>query len=68
MCAKRRTTAVTPGVFLQGEWFCTEKCKHGGRALQTIDELVDHLRAAFSDRPDVVQRARESIQRTLESL
>lgn len=67
MCAKRKV-AGDVGVFLQGEWFCCEKCRHGGRGLKTIDELVDLLREAFSERPDVILRIKESILRTLESL
>lgn len=68
MCDKRRVASPPDGVFLRGEWFCSEKCKHGGKALHTIDELVDLVRMAFGEEPETMRKFRESVQRTLDSL
>ncbi len=65
MCAKRKPFNDT-GVYLQGEWYCNEKCKHGGKALKAIDELVDLIKMSFGERNDVMKRVREKLSRTME--
>ena len=67
MCDKVRTPE-SGGVYLQGDWYCGEKCKHGGKALKTFDELIHHVRMAFSDQPEVLAKTKDAILRTLETL
>lgn len=68
MCGLKKTAAALPGVFAKGEWYCNQKCCHGGKAMHTIDELIDLLRGAFSERPEVMARIKDAIQRSLESI
>lgn len=67
MCSKRQTFPPT-GLYNQGIWFCSDKCRQGGRCLATFDEIIDMLRVAFGDNPEVVARIKDSVGRSMESL
>jgi hypothetical protein len=56
------------GIYWQGQWYCGERCRHGAKALHTIDELVGGLRDVFCDDANIMQKIRESLARTLEAL
>ena len=59
---------IPVGVYGKGEWFCNLRCLHGGKALHTIDELIDLIRDAFADEPEVMVRVKQWVSRTLESV
>lgn len=59
---------VPIGVWGKGDWYCSLRCLHGGKALHTIDELIDLVRDAFVDEPHVALRMRDWIMRSLESI
>lgn len=56
------------GIFEKGDWYCNQRCRHGGRGLNTIDELISLLRDAFCDEPETMRRIKESVVRSLDAL
>lgn len=66
LCGTKRAAGAV-GLHEKGDWYCDQHCRHGGRGLNAIDELIDLLRDAFCDRPEIMKRIRESVIRSLDA-